>query len=386
MSSSPAPTAAVDILGLTRDALCAEFGRLHDKPGKGTYHGEAVFKALYARGDFAPEDLPEFEKNRDLARRAREHLRFALPEITGNKGDGDTYKFLLKMESGYESESVVIPMKGYKTLCVSSQIGCKMGCRFCETAQMGFLKNLSAAEIVAQVFVARHVLHEPIENIVFMGMGEPTDNLDNVIEAVRILSDQRGFSIPLGSITISTVGNVPGILRLAELARTPLQEGGLKHLRLAVSLNAPDDGVRSDIMPVNRSYDMAELKEALRRWPLPRPQDFLFMEYVLMAGVNDGPEHADALIAWLSDLRACVNLIPYNPRLDSPFARPSPEAVQAFFKRLMEAGQSCRVRGTKGDSAMAACGQLGNRALSRRRSRASEASVTDTASAANAAA
>jgi 23S rRNA (adenine2503-C2)-methyltransferase len=365
----------LDILGLSRSALCAEFGALHGKPGKGAYHGEAVFKAMYERGTFAPEGLPEFEMNPALAQRARDHFRFTLPEITGNKGDGDTYKFLLKLESGYESESVVIPMKGYKTLCVSSQIGCKMGCRFCETAQMGFLKNLTAGEIVAQVFVARHVLKEPIENIVFMGMGEPTDNLDNVIEAVRILSDQRGFSIPLGSITISTVGNVPGILRLADLAQKPPQEGGLRHLRLAVSLNAPDDGVRSDVMPINRSYDMAELKEALKRWPLPRPQDFLFMEYVLMAGVNDGPGHADALVAWLSDLSACVNLIPYNPRLDSPFERPSPESVQAFFKRLMEAGQSCRIRGTKGDSAMAACGQLGNRALSRRRARVSDGAV-----------
>src|SRR5690606_8903379 len=145
--------------------------------------------------------------------------------------------------------------------CLSSQVGCKMGCRFCETAQMGFLRNLAVAEIVAQVFVARHVLREPVENLVFMGMGEPTDNLDAVMEAIRVLSDPHGLGIPLRSITVSTVGNVPGILRLAEAARVPRAEGGLRGLRLAVSLNASEDASRDGLMPVNRSHDMAALRE-----------------------------------------------------------------------------------------------------------------------------
>ncbi|MCD6025210.1 MAG: rlmN 2 [Fibrobacteria bacterium] len=357
----------LDILGLTHEALCAEMGLLHEKPGKGTFHGDAVFQALYRHGTFDPASLPAFEANPRLAQKAAERFRLAPPPVTDKQGDGDTYKFLMKLEGGLETESVVIPMRQYKTLCVSSQVGCKMGCRFCETAQMGFLKNLTSGEIVAQVFTARKILNEPIENIVFMGMGEPTDNLDAVITAVRILADQRGLCIPLSSITISTVGNVPGILRLAELAQKPLSEGGLRHLRLAVSLNAPTDGVRDGLMPVNGSWDMAELKAALQRWPLPRPQDFIFAEYVLIAGVNDSREDALALAEYLRGLRATVNLIPYNPRRESPYARPAPESVSAFFRALMDAGQACRIRGTKGDSAMAACGQLGNRALSRRR-------------------
>jgi 23S rRNA (adenine2503-C2)-methyltransferase len=365
----------LDILGLTREALCAEMGLLHDKPGKGTYHGNAVFEALYKRGTFDPASLPEFAANPGLARKASARFALRLPEITDIRGDGDTFKFLMKLEGGLETESVVIPMKGYKTLCVSSQVGCKMGCRFCETAQMGFLKNLTPGEIVAQVFTARKILNEPIENIVFMGMGEPTDNLDAVITAIRVLSDPRGLCIPLPSITISTVGHVPGILRLAELAEKPVAEGGLRNLRLAVSLNASDDAVRGDLMPVNGSWRMDELKAALKRWPLPRPQDFIFVEYVLIAGVNDSMEDANRLVEYLRDVRATVNLIPYNPRRESPYARPAPESVSAFFRALMDAGQACRIRGTKGDSAMAACGQLGNRSLSRRRRTAESVSA-----------
>jgi 23S rRNA (adenine2503-C2)-methyltransferase len=164
------------------------------------------------------------------------------------------------------------------------------------------------------------------------------------------------------------VGNVTGIRRLAELARVPLSEGGLRGFRLAVSLNAPDDTVRDALMPVNGSWDMAALREALLEWPLVRRDDFILVEYVLIAGVNDGPEHARLVADYLRgppSLRACVNLIPYNPRLDSPYARPEPERVVAFFRSLLDLGQYCRIRGTKGDESMAACGQLGNRSLRR---------------------
>jgi 23S rRNA (adenine2503-C2)-methyltransferase len=374
----------LDILGVTRTALARILGDLHGRPGKGAYHADALFRALYETGRFDPEALPEFRDNPTLAARVRGHFSLDLPDIAGREGDGDTYKFLLKLGNdpqkplarALESESVVIPMKHHKTLCVSSQVGCKMGCRFCETAQMGFLRNLTAGEIVAQVFIARHVLREPVENIVFMGMGEPTDNLDAVIDAIRILTDQRGFCIPLRSITVSTVGSAPGILRLAEETKRTLQEGGLRGLRLAVSLNAPDDAIRGDLMPVNGSWDMEALKAAFLQWPLPRPDDFILVEYVLIAGINDGPEHARLVAGYLQGVRACVNLIPYNPRRDSPYARPAPERVSAFFRELQDLGQYCRIRGTKGDSAMAACGQLGNRALSRKKSAVKDVSKT----------
>jgi 23S rRNA (adenine2503-C2)-methyltransferase len=354
-------SASADILGFTHEALCREIGALHHRPDKGEFHGDAVFRALYQNGIFDPEALSEFSANPDLARKVKAHFRYQLPALAGKQGDGNTYKFLLRLHDGLESESVVIPMRHYKSLCVSSQVGCKMGCRFCETAQMGFLRNLSAGEIVAQIMVARHVLHEPVENVVFMGMGEPLDNFEAVVDAIGVMSDQRGLHIPLKSITVSTVGHVPAILKLAELAQHKPPEG-LWRLRLAVSVNAPDDAVRADIMPMNRLWPLAELKQALLRWPLHHRDDFIFVEYVMLQDVNDGLDQARALAEFLRGLRTCVNLIPYNPRRESPFTRPSGERVEAFYHALMEAGQYCRIRGTKGDAAMAACGQLGNRA------------------------
>jgi 23S rRNA (adenine2503-C2)-methyltransferase len=355
-----------DILRYDYDGLAAEFGR---RFGKGGYHSGALFRALYQRGESDPGKLPEFAANPSLAQAVREAFGYRLPRESGRSGDGETYKFLLKLRGGYESESVVIPMRRYKSLCVSSQVGCKMGCTFCETAQMGYLRSLDAGEIVAQVMFARFVLGEPIENVVFMGMGEPMDNLDNVLQAVRILSDQRGLNIPQSSITVSTVGHVDGINRLARLAAEPPPHG-FPRLRLAISLNAPNDGIRSRIMPINRQWDMAGLKEALKKVPLARKGDFLFMEYVLIAGVNDAQEHALQVAEYLRDLKACVNLIPYNPRLESPFGRPDKDGVARFYHWLMDAGQYCRIRGTKGKDAMAACGQLGNRALRRGGARA----------------
>ncbi|MEO7427572.1 MAG: 23S rRNA (adenine(2503)-C(2))-methyltransferase RlmN [Fibrobacteria bacterium] len=350
-----------DILRYDYTGLTAEFER---RFGKGEYHAGALFRALYRRGESDPGALPEFAANPALAKSVRADFGYSLPPVAGRSGDATAYKFLLKLRDGLESESVVIPMRQYKSLCISSQVGCKMGCTFCETAQMGYLRSLDAGEIVAQVMVARHVLKEPIANVVFMGMGEPMDNLDNVLQAVRILSDQRGLNIAQSAITVSTVGHVDGIRKLAALAQEPPPHG-FSRLRLAISLNAPNDGIRSRIMPVNRQWKLAELKTALREYPLAHKDDFLFMEYVLLAGVNDAREHALEVAEYLRDLRACVNLIPYNPRLESPFGRPDKEGVARFYHWLMEAGQYCRIRGTKGKDAMAACGQLGNRALKR---------------------
>lgn len=367
-------TGTEDIFSLDYDALVRAFGERFDR---GEFHAGALFRSLYRKGQADPSRLPEFAANPSLAQAVIEAFSSRLPEITGTQGAGHpagpgrpagafTYKFLLKLPGGLESESVIIPMRQYKSLCVSSQVGCKMGCTFCETAQMGFLRNLTAGEIVAQVMVARHVLKEPVENVVFMGMGEPMDNLDNVLKAIRILSDQRGLDIPQGSITVSTVGHVDGIRRLARLAALP-PPAGFSRLRLAVSLNAPDDAIRSRIMPVNRSWDLAALKAALREYPLHRKGDLLFMEYVLIPGVNDAREHALAVADYLRGLKACVNLIPYNPRHQSPFDRPAPGAAGAFYRWLMDAGQYCRIRGTKGQDSMAACGQLGNRELKKSR-------------------
>ena len=350
-----------DILRRDYAGLVIEFG---ERFGKGEYHAGALFRSLHRKGESDPGLLPEFAANLALQEAVRTTYGLRLPEISGRSGDGQTYKFLMRLKDGLETESVIIPMRHYKSLCVSSQVGCKMGCNFCETAQMGLLRSLDAGEIVAQVWAARHVLREPVQNLVFMGMGEPMDNLDQVLQAIRVISDQRGLDIPQSSITVSTVGNVDGIRRLAALA-ADTSPTGFSRVRLAVSLNAPNDAIRSKMMPVNLKWPLAELKQALLAYPLAHKDDFVFMEYVLIPGVNDGEEHALEVAEYLRGLKTCVNLIPYNPRHDSPYARPERSGVEHFYHWLMEAGQYCRVRGTKGQDAMAACGQLGNRALRR---------------------
>lgn len=273
---------------------------------------------------------------------------------------GELIKFIQPTADGLEIESVVIPMvrnRGVtRTLCVSSQVGCAMGCRFCQTAQLGLLRSLSAAEIVGQIVAARSELHAPIRNVVFMGMGEPCDNLDNVIQAIRVLNDRNALSIGLDRITVSTVGRVAGIRRLMET--------GWRRLNLAVSLNAPNDAIRSQIMPINRAEPMAELRAVLLEWPR-RKCCFVMLEYVLIPGVNDAREHALEVAAWARPIPSCINVIPYNPREDSPWEAPSGAAVEQFVGWIRETGQPVKRRVTKGRDLMAACGQLGNRALTR---------------------
>jgi 23S rRNA (adenine2503-C2)-methyltransferase len=277
--------------------------------------------------------------------------------------DGDLTKFVQRMEDGLETETVVVPMQRYgdswKTLCVSSQVGCARGCAFCETGQIGLVRSLSTAEIVGQVAAAQRDFGFQISNVVFMGMGEPFDNFDNVMQAVFVLTDRSGLSFSMSSITISTVGRIQMIRRLGAL--------GLRRLNLAVSLNAPNDEIRARIMPVTRTDPMAELREALLAYPLRKCQ-FFMIEYVLIPGLNDAPEHAVELAEFLRPVKCVVNVIPYNPRHDSPWSAPSEESVVGFMTALQDAGQICKRRLTKGRDQMAACGQLGNRALARNRS------------------
>lgn len=296
--------------------------------------------------------------------------------LTTPSDEGDVHKFLLPVPSGtaperlqeapLETESVVIPMRRRfettRTLCVSSQIGCAMGCTFCETAQMGLIRSLRPREIVAQWFAARHTLGHEIKNIVFMGMGEPLDNLAHVLEAIEILTDRRGAALAMSRITVSTVGRLDGLALLGERIRLP----GWRGLNLAVSVNAPNDEIRSRIMPVNRSMPLRELVRVLESWPM-RKNGAICAEYVLIPGVNDGTEHAAELCALLKRIRCCVNVIPYNPKRDSEWPAPSEESVDAFLRALESHGQFCRRRRTKGRESMAACGQLGNERIRRRR-------------------
>ncbi len=306
--------------------------------------------------------------------------------------DGTTTKFVSRLAGGeplragapgLDVESVVIPMTGKTgrrtfTLCVSSQVGCAMGCGFCETAQMGLIRSLTAGEIVAQWYTARHVLSGPrgldISNIVFMGMGEPLDNFEQVTRAIRILTDANGAAVPPSKITVSTVGRIDGLRKLARFVEEP----GMRRLGLAISINAPRDDVRDRIMPINRSMPMADLRRALEEFPHVGKRKFCF-EYVLIPGVNDAREDARDLAEYLRPFGgigrdgerrtplALVNLIPYNPRRNSPWPAPTEARVDLFMAWLKEERVYVKRRRTKGRSMMGACGQLGTPEIRRRK-------------------
>ncbi len=284
-----------------------------------------------------------------------------------------------------ETESVIIPMDSYRgtawhTLCVSSQVGCRMGCTFCETGRMGLRRDLSAAEIVVQRLVARQIMIERhgaqkkpfryfgdgIQNVVFMGMGEPLDNLDNVIQAIRVLSEQNGAAMPLTQITVSTVGRIDGLQLLAQLARA---EPNWRNLRIAISLNAANDALRDRLMPINKGMPLAELQRALCDYPL-HPRGRFLVEYVMLKGVNDTLDDADQVAAWCRPLPCIVNLIPYNPQRDAEYETPSNETLLRFLQRLRANGIFVKRRITQGRDLMGACGQLGNPDLRKRPLRA----------------
>jgi len=274
------------------------------------------------------------------------------------------------------TESVLIPMIGRTgatthTLCVSSQVGCAMGCTFCETAQMGLIRSLSPAEIVQQWWAATHALGHRPKNVVFMGMGEPLDNIDHVIQAIAVLIDHNGAHMPVSKITVSTVGRLDGLARLAERLHTP----GWHRLNLAVSLNAPNDEVRSQIMPVNRAMPLDALKRTLMAWPVYGGGK-LCLEYVLIPGVNNLPGHAAEVARFVADInttsrnsspRCVINLIPYNPRRNSPWEAPTDAQVDAFMAELSDKGVFVKRRRTKGRDLMGACGQLGSEHIRKRR-------------------
>ncbi|MGH7787978.1 MAG: 23S rRNA (adenine(2503)-C(2))-methyltransferase RlmN [Candidatus Binatia bacterium] len=304
----------------------------------------------------------------------------ALPPIARREAGDGVLKFCLTVPGvaggpPLETESVIIPMHSYRgsrwhTLCVSSQVGCRMGCTFCETARMGLVRNLTAAEIVSQFLVARALMTERgaapsasrgyryflsgIQNVVFMGMGEPLDNFDEVAQAIRVLSEPNGLNFPHAQISVSTVGRIDGLRRLAALA--------WPNLRIAISLNAPNDTLRSALMPVNKAMPLAELRQALLDYPLARRGLFM-VEYVLMQGVNDTPAHAAEIAAFCRGIRCVVNLIPYNPQREAHYAAPDDVTIVRFAAALRRHDIFVKRRLTKGRDLLGACGQLGNPAL-----------------------
>ena len=350
--------ARVNLLGLDRAGMRAFFSRLGEKP----FHAEQVMKWIYHHR------ITDFGQMTDLGRGLREKLMSAAevaPPTTllDRQSMDGTRKWLLGTDSRNAIETVYIPEPTRGTLCVSSQVGCGLNCRFCSTATQGFNRNLDASEIIGQVWVAAQALgnvpHQQrrITNVVMMGMGEPLLNFDNVVRAMDVMRDDLGFGLASKRVTLSTAGLVPMIDRLGEVS----------DVSLAVSLHAPSDELRTALVPLNRKYPISELLAACARYAARKPRSSITFEYTLMDGVNDHPEHARQLVKLMRRLPAKVNLIPFNPFLGTQFRRSRPEAIAAFQQILMQAGVMAMVRRTRGDDIDAACGQLKGQVLDRTR-------------------
>ncbi|KIH76965.1 23S rRNA m(2)A-2503 methyltransferase [Geoalkalibacter ferrihydriticus] len=334
----------VDLKNFDLDALTAFLGGM----GKERFRARQIFRWMYRQGvsDFA--EMTDLSKDFRRELQARSFVSRLVPEAVESSRDG-TRKYLLRLADGQTVESVRIPMdEGRSTLCISTQVGCAMQCRFCLTGTFGLMRNLSVAEIVNQVCAA--LVDGPVNNIVLMGMGEPLHNLESVITALHIFYAEEGLSFSPRRITLSTCGLVP---EMAELGRRI-------RVNLAVSLNATTDEVRDRLMPVNRSYPLARLMAACRDYPL-QPRQSITFEYIVIRGLNDSPADAKRLVRLLHGIRAKVNLIPFNEHEGSDWQAPTSEAMDAFQSYLLQRNIVTIRRSSKGADISAACGQLKGR-------------------------
>jgi 23S rRNA (adenine2503-C2)-methyltransferase len=313
------------------------------------FHGRQIFRWLHGRG------IADFGQMSDLSRELRARLQqdfeVSTPTIVRRERSEDgTTKFLLRLADGKQIESVFIPDTPAQTFCLSTQVGCAMRCAFCLTGKMGIDRNLTAGEIVGQVRVlARELaLLDSRFNIVLMGMGEPLHNYDETMKALRILADDQGMGVSPRRVTLSTVGVLPALERLATEPLMP---------NLAISLHSTTEEQRDLLVPINRKYGIEELLDACRRFPLKRRERITF-EYVMLKDVNDRPEDARRLVRLLAGIKAKVNLLPLNEAAGIPFERPSDAAVNRFAKLLAERGVTVSVRKSRGRDIRAACGQL----------------------------
>ena len=339
---------------------------VRETTGKTQTYGDALFRHIYG----SPKGCTAFRESEAFRGFLDEHLREDLPAFVGRQEESGTVKFLLGMDMSEDtensegcigSESVIIPMQGHSTLCVSSQLGCRYGCSFCATGQLGLIRNLSTAEVVSQILRARQQPEgKNLQNIVFMGMGEPLDNFENVIESIRILSDERGLNIPKRRISLSTAGHAEGIRRLSALCLDE-KDKHFHTLHLSLSLHSADEETRRELMPITRIYPLKELKAALADSPYAKLKDGLYIEYLHIPGVTDRERDLVALKTFLEGLRANINLIPYNPVKGSPWRAPTNEETDKLWSDIRKEGYACRTRKSKGESMMAACGQLGSR-------------------------
>ncbi len=346
---------STNLLGFDLDALAAFCERLGEKRFRATQ----LYRWIHQRG------ATDFAQMTDLAKSLRDKLSGcahiqALPVVSTQRSADGTVKWLFDVGDGNLIESVFIPETDRGTLCVSSQAGCAVGCRFCSTGHQGFSRNLDTAEILAQLWFAEHTLRRElgrservITNVVMMGMGEPLQNYAQLVPALKVMLDDHAYGLSRRRVTVSTSGVVPMMDRLSQDCP----------VALAVSLHAPNDPLRDHLVPLNRKYPIDELLDACTRYQEFAPRDFITFEYCMLDGVNDQPEHARELIALMKrhgaqGLQAKFNLIPFNPFEASGLKRSPQPQVQAFAALLMEAGLVTTVRKTRGDDIDAACGQL----------------------------
>lgn len=355
------PLTRTNLFGLDRKALREWFAQAGEKP----YRADQVMKWMYHR------HVTEFAQMTDIGKTLCAKLQglaeVVPPNVLFEKQSTDgTHKWLLGMDAGNAIEAVFIPESSRGTLCVSSQVGCGLNCQFCSTATQGFNRNLSTAEIIGQVWVAaKHLGNVPhhqrkLTNVVMMGMGEPLLNFDNVVRAMSIMRDDLGFGLANKRVTLSTAGLVPMIDRLSEES----------DVSLAVSLHAPNDELRTQLVPLNKKYPIAELMDACVRYTQRRPRTTVTFEYTMMKGVNDTPELARQLVRLVRKVPSKINLIPFNPFPGTRFERSDETVIRAFQTILIDAGVLTMVRRTRGDDIDAACGQLKGQVMDRTRRQA----------------
>src|SRR6476659_7565278 len=366
----------VNLLDFTLPGLTEWFATQGEKP----FRARQVFQWIHQRG------VADFDAMTDLAKSLREKLKTIAevmpPRVLSEHRSGDgTVKWLFDVGVGNGNETVYIPEDDRGTLCVSSQFGCALDCKCCSTGRQGFNRDLGVAEIIGQLWVANKRLEEmeregisarlvdvedlaatpasrsprPVSNVVMMGMGEPLNNFQPVVDAMSIMLDDHAFGLSRRRVTLSTSGVVPNIRKLAEALP----------VALAVSLHAPNDEIRSRIMPVNDAYPIAKLLEACREYLEVSPRDFITFEYVMLKGGNDAPDHAKELARLLKSVPSKVNLIPFNPFPDSGFETTEMDRVKRFQQVLLDAGFIATIRKTRGDDIDAACGQLAGQVVNR---------------------
>jgi 23S rRNA (adenine2503-C2)-methyltransferase len=349
----------INLLNFTRQQLREFFISLGEKP----FRADQVMKWIYHFG------IDDFDQMTDINKKLREQLKtlaeIKAPMIAMEQRSSDgTIKWALDVGNNQMIESVYIPERDRATLCVSSQVGCALACKFCSTAQQGFNRNLTVSEIIGQVWRASNAIgvtgklaDRPITNVVMMGMGEPLLNLSNVAPAMEIMLDDFGYGLSKRRVTLSTSGVVPALDKLA----------GMIDVALAISLHAPNDTIRSEIMPINEKYNMAMLRDSILRYLSTSNANHgkVTIEYVLLNQINDGVEHAHELAKFLKDVPSKINLIPWNPFPGAPYARCSNTRIDRFMKTLMGYGFTVIVRKTRGDDIDAACGQLAGEVVDR---------------------